>query len=158
MKNNNTWNIRRLVDESFVPSTQQASVFFWRFSHFWARNRLVYPFLADKLAHQVKHKTLSNLGFKPEFSIQFEGQLNSKCPFGVFKSSNKPTKCFPGFLPQPLKKVKSKKYSKRVKIKFSNQWYKVPLFFGLTSFQRLGQKSWKTFRWFFGRFEDKRTF
>ena len=26
----NTWNIRRLVDESFFQSTQQASVFYWR--------------------------------------------------------------------------------------------------------------------------------
>ena len=28
-----------------------------------------------------------------------KGQLISKCPFGVFKSSKKPTKIFPGFLP-----------------------------------------------------------
>ena len=28
----------------------------------------------------------------------FKGQLISKCHFGVFKSSRKPTKCFPGFL------------------------------------------------------------
>ena len=27
MKKNNAWNIRRLVNESFVPSTQRASVF-----------------------------------------------------------------------------------------------------------------------------------
>ena len=26
MKKNNTWNIRRLVDESFVPVTQQPNV------------------------------------------------------------------------------------------------------------------------------------
>ena len=28
----NAWNIRRLVDESFVPSTQRASVLYWRLS------------------------------------------------------------------------------------------------------------------------------
>ena len=28
-----------------------------------------------------------------------KGQSISKCPFGVFKSSKKPTKFFPGFLP-----------------------------------------------------------
>ena len=28
MKKNNTWNMRRLVDESFVPATQQASVLY----------------------------------------------------------------------------------------------------------------------------------
>ena len=28
-----------------------------------------------------------------------KGQLISKCPFGVFKSSKKPMKFFPGFLP-----------------------------------------------------------
>ena len=33
-----------------------------------------------------------------------KGQLISKCPFGVFKSPKKPTKNFPGFLPQPLKR------------------------------------------------------
>ena len=34
------------------------------------------------------------------FSIMaLKGQLISKCPFGVFKSPNKPTKFFPGFLP-----------------------------------------------------------
>ena len=34
------------------------------------------------------------------FSFPFpKGQLISKCPFGVFKSSKKPTKFFPGFLP-----------------------------------------------------------
>ena len=31
-----------------------------------------------------------------------KGQLFSKCPFGVFRSPKKPTKFFPGFLPQTL--------------------------------------------------------
>ena len=31
--------------------------------------------------------------------IGSKGQLISKCPFGVFKSTKKPTKFFPGFLP-----------------------------------------------------------
>jgi hypothetical protein len=33
MKKNNTWNIRRLGDESFVPATQETSIFYiedWR--------------------------------------------------------------------------------------------------------------------------------
>ena len=34
MKKNNTWNIRRLVDESFVPATQRPSVLHWRLSDF----------------------------------------------------------------------------------------------------------------------------
>ena len=29
-KKNNTWNIRCLVNESFVPATQQASILYWR--------------------------------------------------------------------------------------------------------------------------------
>ena len=33
------------------------------------------------------------------WSIACKGQLILKCPFGVFKSSKKPTKFFPGFLP-----------------------------------------------------------
>ena len=36
-------------------------------------------------------------------------QLILKCPFGVFKSPTKPTKKFPGFLPQPLKRGQIKK-------------------------------------------------
>ena len=34
MKKNNTWNIRRLVDESFVPANQWSSVLYWRLSYF----------------------------------------------------------------------------------------------------------------------------
>ena len=32
-------------------------------------------------------------------TLFFKGQLISKCPFGVFKSSQKTTDFFPGFLP-----------------------------------------------------------
>ena len=35
MKKNDTWNIRRLVDESFVPSAQQTSVLYCRLTDFW---------------------------------------------------------------------------------------------------------------------------
>ena len=35
MKKNNTWNIRRLVAESFVPSTHGPSVLYWRSSDFY---------------------------------------------------------------------------------------------------------------------------
>ena len=31
----NTWNIRHLVEESFVPSTQRPSVLYWRLLDFW---------------------------------------------------------------------------------------------------------------------------
>ena len=34
MKKNNAWNIRRLVDETFVPSVQQTSVLYCRLSDF----------------------------------------------------------------------------------------------------------------------------
>ena len=34
MKKNNAWNIRRLVDESFVPLTQRPSILYWRLSDF----------------------------------------------------------------------------------------------------------------------------
>ena len=42
-------------------------------------------------------------------NVVAKGQLISKCPFGVFKSCKKPTKFFPGFLPQPLKRGQIKK-------------------------------------------------
>ena len=54
--------------------------------------------------------------------------LNFKMSFWCLQIFTKPT-FFPEFLPQPLKKVKSKHYCKSVKIKSSNQWFKVPLFF-----------------------------
>ena len=38
-----------------------------------------------------------------------KGQLISKCHFGFFKFSKKPTNFFPGFLPQPLKRSQIKK-------------------------------------------------
>ena len=38
-----------------------------------------------------------------------KGQLIQKCPFGVFKSSEKPMKFLPAFLPQPLKRGQIKK-------------------------------------------------
>ena len=57
------------------------------------------------------------------------------------------------------KRSNKKKQCKRVKIKSSNQGYKAPIFFNLTSFKRLGQIFLQKFRWFLGRFEDtKRTF
>ena len=31
----NTWNFRRLVDESFVPSAQRTSVLYCRLTDFW---------------------------------------------------------------------------------------------------------------------------
>ena len=34
MKKNSAWNIRLLVDESFVPSTQRPSVLYWRLLDF----------------------------------------------------------------------------------------------------------------------------
>ena len=63
---------------------------------------------------------------KIPWSYLLKGQLISKCPFGVFKSTKKPTKILQGFLSQPLKRGQIKKV---VIMKSSNQWYKLPLFF-----------------------------
>ena len=78
---------------------------------------------------------LSQKKIEDRKGIIAKGQLISKCPFGVIVWTKIPTKFFPGFLPQPLKRGQIKKQCKRVKIKSSNQRYKVPLFFYLTSFQ-----------------------
>ena len=40
-RKNNTWNIRRLVDESFVPAIQRPSVLCWRLSDFKCRRFLL---------------------------------------------------------------------------------------------------------------------
>ena len=42
---------------------------------------------------------------------QTKGQLISKCPFGVFKSTKKSTKLLSGFLPKPLKRGQIKNYA-----------------------------------------------
>ena len=39
MKKNNAWNIRRLVDESFVPASQRTSVLYCRLTDFKSDNR-----------------------------------------------------------------------------------------------------------------------
>ena len=83
--------------------------------------------------------------------VLFKGQSISKCPFGVFKSPKKPTKYFPRFLPQPLKRGKIKK----IRALYTANWTTFfHYFFDLTSFQRLGQKSSQKFPCFFGRFGD----
>ena len=88
-----------------------------------------------------------------------KGQLILKCPLGVFKSSEKTTKFFPGFLPKPIKKGQIKK----IKTIYTTNW-RILFWLSYTTFliwplYRLGQKSWKKFRWIFGRsFNTKRTF
>ena len=74
-----------------------------------------------KLSYTLPRNHLNNL----------KGHLISKCPFGAFKSTKKPTKFLYGSL----------------------------ISFDSTTFKTLGQNSLQTFCWFFGRFEDtKRTF
>ena len=38
----NTWNVRRLIDESFVPSAQRTSVLYCRLSDLWWGNKLCF--------------------------------------------------------------------------------------------------------------------
>ena len=52
---------------------------------------------------------LGNWGDQSKKMWGIKGQLISKYPFGVFKSPEKPTKFFPGFLPSPLKRGQTKK-------------------------------------------------
>ena len=63
---NNTWNIRRLVDELFVPSTQPASVLYWRLSDFkinkWINQSMQsYNFLDQKSIWFFKNTFLLKL-------------------------------------------------------------------------------------------------
>ena len=41
MKKIYTWNIKRLVDESFIPATQQPSVLYWRLLDFLSRIKYI---------------------------------------------------------------------------------------------------------------------
>ena len=74
---------------------------------------LYFGFLQNKNYKETLNKILKNTLKKPFcknkwYEKVFEeaseiwmgkGQVISKCPFGVFKSSKKPMKIFPGFLP-----------------------------------------------------------
>ena len=74
----------------------------------------IHPFVSffnmfDKV--WISWKLISLLAFYfPKFIwISCKGQLISKCPFGVFKSSKKPMNLFLGFLTEPLKRGQIKK-------------------------------------------------
>ena len=49
MKKNNTWNIRRLVDDSFVPSSKGLSVLYCKLTDLWT------------LSHQSRDQKMLNL-------------------------------------------------------------------------------------------------
>ena len=46
-KKNNAWNIRRLVNESFVPPSQQTSILYCRLSDFKSNNKLLLKLHVD---------------------------------------------------------------------------------------------------------------
>ena len=75
-----------------------------------------------------------------------EGQLISKCPFGVIVWTKIPTKFFPGFLSKPLKRYQIKKIVQESQSK-NNQLVveSALIFFDLTSFG-LEQKFLNKFR------------
>ena len=54
---------------------------------------------ANSLSLAKKKKKAKRLVLSDDEDDDSKGQLILKCPFGVFKSSKKPTKFFPGFLP-----------------------------------------------------------
>ena len=55
MKKKYTWNIRRLVDESFVPATQRTRVLYWRLSDLW----LAIPIFFVKKRSSLKKNNLN---------------------------------------------------------------------------------------------------
>ena len=91
---------------------------------------------------------------KNAVSTSTKGQLISNRLFGVIFRTKTTTKLFPGFLPKSLKRGGMEKmYQCFNSYSFLKIW-KCLYFFESTSFQRLGQKSWKKFRWFFGPNDD----
>ena len=65
-KKNNTWNIRCLVDDSFVPSSKQTSVLYCRLTDFWEdRESWVIPWCARLktvcISDHQKQNELKNL-------------------------------------------------------------------------------------------------
>jgi hypothetical protein len=64
---------------------------FWIFDGIFPKSQVIH----DKI--QVETGTIFFLIWLMNYLAK--GQLVSKCPLGVFKSSKKPTNFFPGFLP-----------------------------------------------------------
>ena len=82
-------------------------------------------------------------GLLHTFSLRTKGQLISKCIFGVFKSTKKPTNFFfQGFLPWPVKRGWIKKIKAFFCFNYLSKNYLIKQWlFDLTYFWRLGQKS-----------------
>ena len=65
-----TWNIRRLVDESFVPATQRPSALYWRLSDFWLKLMSIphhikkHPLWSRKLGKTAWHIKYAFANFK----------------------------------------------------------------------------------------------
>ena len=53
MTKNITWNIRRLVDESFVPSAKQTSVLYCRLTDFYASPKVNSEKLLSRKLHKI---------------------------------------------------------------------------------------------------------
>ena len=64
MKKNKTWNIRRLVDETIIPSTQQPSVLYWRLSDFLSTDHQILTALFFWTEMPLHLQDASDLSFK----------------------------------------------------------------------------------------------
>ena len=59
MKKNDTWNIRRLVDDSFVPSSKRPSAFYCKLTDFCTALCLSFIWFIDRLGTQVHYCLVS---------------------------------------------------------------------------------------------------
>ena len=61
----NTWNVRHLVDESFVPSVQQTSVLYCRLTDFKIeKTNILFAICPSKIIFRAKMSTRSTRRFK----------------------------------------------------------------------------------------------
>ena len=81
------------VDNKSLATCQIVSTSWYRFIQYQKQPKWI----------RVKHRLVKNL------ETLFKGQLISKCLLGVIIWTKIPTKFFPGFLPQPLKRCQIKK-------------------------------------------------
>ena len=107
--------------------------------------------LLMQLLASIFHRSHQNFGKQ----YMLKGQIISECPYEIILSPIRPTKIFPRFRPLLLRRGQIKKIKT---LYYTNQGlfniFGLIKFFIQPLFQRLGQKSLKKIRWFFGRNDD----
>ena len=94
--NSNTKNSHKVCELPVFSSNSFDLLNLWCLDFVFLR--IVHDLIFIPIRFYIRFLSMLRLVFFVIWLV-IKGQLISKCPFGVFKSSKKPTKFFPGFLP-----------------------------------------------------------